>query len=148
MEYIFGISHDGFINNFMIWQPFTYMFLHGGWMHIFFNLLGLWMFAGELEIVWGRTKFIRYYLLSGVGAGLFIALMNYIAFINYGFICCILSEHQELFMRYCLLMPCSGRTGKFFFIFYCRLKLSIWLLHSVLWNFSELFLQLQVPAEI
>jgi len=79
MDIIFGISHNGFINNFMIWQPFTYMFLHGGWMHIFFNLLALWMFAGELEIVWGRTKFIKYYILSGIGAGLFIALLNYVS---------------------------------------------------------------------
>jgi len=84
MEYVFGISHDGFVHNFMIWQPFTYMFLHGGFMHIIFNLLGLWMFAGELEIVWGRKRFIRYYLISGVGAGLFIALMNYAAFTFYG----------------------------------------------------------------
>lgn len=84
MEYIFGISHNGFLNSLMIWQPFTYMFLHGGWMHIIFNLLGLWMFAGELELSWGRTRFIKYYLLSGVGAGIFIALMNYIAFVNYG----------------------------------------------------------------
>ena len=84
IEGIFGLSHDGFINRLMIWQPFTYMFLHGGWMHIFFNLIGLWMFAGELEIAWGRTKFLRYYILSGTGAGLFIALMNYVAFINFG----------------------------------------------------------------
>jgi len=84
IEYFLGLSHGGFVNNFMIWQPLTYMFLHGGWMHIFFNLLGLWMFAGELEIVWGRNTFLRYYILSGLGAGFFIAFMNYVAFVNYG----------------------------------------------------------------
>ncbi len=84
IEGLFGLSHNGFINNLMIWQPFTYMFLHGGWMHIFFNLIGLWMFAGDLEITWGRTKFIRYYLLSGFGAGLFIALMNYVTYVKFG----------------------------------------------------------------
>ena len=80
LEYTFGISHDGLFNSLMIWQPFTYMFLHGGWMHIIFNLIALWMFAGELEIKWGKKKFLKYYVLSGIGAGLFISLMNYIAY--------------------------------------------------------------------
>jgi membrane associated rhomboid family serine protease len=84
MEYIFGISYLGIFSDLMIWQPLTYMFLHGGWMHIIFNLIGLWMFAGELEIVWGRKKFIRYYIFSGIGAGLFISFMNYIAYTYYG----------------------------------------------------------------
>ena len=53
LEAIFGISHGGFAQNFMLWQPVTYMFLHGGWLHIFFNLLGLWMFGGELEQLLG-----------------------------------------------------------------------------------------------
>jgi len=83
MDYIFGISHWGLFSDLMIWQPLTYMFLHGGWMHIIFNLFFLWMFAGELEIAWGRKKFIRYYIFSGIGAGLFIACMNYIAFTYY-----------------------------------------------------------------
>ena len=85
LEYIFGISHGGLFINLMIWQPLTYMFLHGGWLHIIFNLIALWMFAGELENQWGTKKFIRYYILSGIGAGLFIALMNYIAYNSYGF---------------------------------------------------------------
>jgi membrane associated rhomboid family serine protease len=84
LEYIFGISYNGLFVNLWIWQPFTYMFLHGGLIHIIFNLIGLWMFAGELEIEWGRKKFIKYYILSGIGAGLFISLMNYIAYKSYG----------------------------------------------------------------
>ncbi|MCL1833293.1 MAG: rhomboid family intramembrane serine protease [Leptospirales bacterium] len=84
LEYTFGVSYPGLFTDFMIWQPLTYMFLHGGWMHIIFNLIALWMFAGELEIVWGKKTFIKYYILSGIGAGLFISLMNYIAFQYYG----------------------------------------------------------------
>ncbi len=83
MENLFGLHHAGFIEEFKIWQIFTYMFLHGGWLHIIFNLFALWMFAGELEQNWGGNLFLRYYLFSGIGAGLSIALMNYIAFINY-----------------------------------------------------------------
>lgn len=84
IEAIFGLSHGGFAQSFMLWQPFTYMFLHGGWLHIFFNLLGLWMFGGELEQIWGKGRFLRYYILSGVGAGLFIALMNYYVAMQFG----------------------------------------------------------------
>jgi len=55
---------------FMPWQLITYQFLHGGLMHLFFNMLALWMFGSELETLWGSTKFLIYYLLSGIGAGL------------------------------------------------------------------------------
>jgi membrane associated rhomboid family serine protease len=123
MEFIFGISYDGFLNKFMLWQPFTYMFLHGGWMHIFFNLLGLWMFAGELEIVWGRTKFVRYYILSGIGAGLFIAFMNYIAFVNYGSSAVTIGASGAIYavlLAYAVLWP--NREVLLYFLFPIKIK--------------------------
>lgn len=80
----FGISHKGFIQELKLWQIFTYMFLHGGWMHILFNLLAMWMFAGSLEQIWGSEKFIRYYLFCGTGAGVFIALMNWYVYAKTG----------------------------------------------------------------
>ncbi len=83
LEEVFGLSHIGFFDQFKIWQVFTYMFLHGGWMHILFNLLGLWMFAGELEQHWGTRSFIKYYLYCGTGAGFFIMLMNFFVFSKY-----------------------------------------------------------------
>lgn len=49
------------------WQILTYMFMHAGFLHIFFNMLGLWMFGAELENVWGSRKFLMYYLMCGVG---------------------------------------------------------------------------------
>ncbi len=55
---------------FLVWQLVTYLFLHGGFFHIFFNMLALWMFGVELENVWGTRRFITYYFLCGVGAGL------------------------------------------------------------------------------
>ncbi len=57
-------------NGFLIWQPVTYLFLHGGFFHIFFNLLALWFFGVELENVWGTRRFLGYYFLCGVGAAL------------------------------------------------------------------------------
>jgi membrane associated rhomboid family serine protease len=84
IEHLFGLNHVGFIQEFKLWQILTYMFLHGGWFHIIFNLLGLWMFAGELEQNWGGALFLRYYLITGIGAGFFIALMNYIIYAQNG----------------------------------------------------------------
>jgi rhomboid family protein len=55
---------------FLIWQLVTYLFLHGGFFHIFFNLLALWFFGVELENVWGTKRFLTYYFLCGIGAGL------------------------------------------------------------------------------
>lgn len=57
--------------NFYLWQLLSYQFIHGGIWHLFFNLFALWMFGVELESIWGSRKFLSFYLLSGVGAGLF-----------------------------------------------------------------------------
>jgi membrane associated rhomboid family serine protease len=51
-----------------IWQPFTYIFLHGGILHILFNLLYLAMFGADLEHSWGARKFYTYFFICGVGA--------------------------------------------------------------------------------
>ena len=59
-----------------LWQPFTYMWLHASMMHIFFNMFALWMFGGPLEQVWGSRRFLRFYLLCGVGAGFVILFWN------------------------------------------------------------------------
>ncbi len=76
VEHFFGLSHQGLVMEFKLWQPFTYMFLHGGFLHILFNLFSLWMFSGELEERWGSARFLRFYLAGGVGAGVCIAAMN------------------------------------------------------------------------
>ena len=51
-------------NGFMPWQVVTYAFLHGSIGHLFFNMLGLWMFGAELERVWGTKRFIHFYAAS------------------------------------------------------------------------------------
>jgi membrane associated rhomboid family serine protease len=67
-----GLVPSGVIPGLRIWQPFTYLFLHApdDFFHVLFNMLMLWMFGRELELVWGRARFVRYYFLTGVGAGL------------------------------------------------------------------------------
>jgi len=64
-----GLVPRGVTHAFRLWQPFTYLFLHGSFVHLFFNMLALWMFAGDLERVWGRRRFLNFYFFSGVGAG-------------------------------------------------------------------------------
>ena len=56
-----------------LWQPLSYMWLHGGFMHIAMNCFVLWMFGSELAMTWGKERFFRYYLLCGIGAGFLIA---------------------------------------------------------------------------
>ena len=68
----FGLVPSGVVPGLRIWQPVTYMFLHdvGYIWHIVVNMFMLWMFGRELELVWGRNRFLRYYFLTGVGAGI------------------------------------------------------------------------------
>ncbi|HVS97426.1 MAG TPA: rhomboid family intramembrane serine protease, partial [Puia sp.] len=51
-------------------QIITHMFMHGGWSHIIFNMLTLWMFGSILENYWGAKRFINFYLICGIGAAL------------------------------------------------------------------------------
>lgn len=56
--------------NFFPWQMVSYMFMHGGFGHILFNMLALWMFGMELENSWGARRFLIFYVVCGLGAGL------------------------------------------------------------------------------
>ncbi len=62
-----GITHWSFYP----WQLITYQFMHGGFAHIFFNMFALWMFGMEIEYIWGSKKFITFYLMCGIVAGIF-----------------------------------------------------------------------------
>lgn len=67
----FALSAEGVFGSFKIWQIVSYMFLHGDFWHIFFNMFILWMFGTELEHSWGTNEFLKYYFLTGVGGGIF-----------------------------------------------------------------------------
>jgi len=58
------------------WQLLSYAFLHGDILHLFFNMLALWMFGGELERLWGQRRFIHMLLASVVAAALVQLLFN------------------------------------------------------------------------
>ena len=66
------------VHSLAIWQLATYMFLHDpfGFSHILFNMLTLWMFGADLEREWGTRRFLRYYFLCGIGAGVCVVVAN------------------------------------------------------------------------
>ena len=67
-------------SEFHIYQFVTYMFLHGGFTHILFNMFALWMFGSVIERVWGPKKFLFYYICCGIGAGFTQELVQYITY--------------------------------------------------------------------
>jgi membrane associated rhomboid family serine protease len=72
----FGLVPSGVIPGLRIWQPVTYLFLHHDLWHLLINMLMLWMFGRELELVWGKNRFINYFFLCGIGAGLITVLVK------------------------------------------------------------------------
>jgi membrane associated rhomboid family serine protease len=74
----FGLVPLGIVPGLRIWQPFTYIFLHGGLWHLLINMLMLWMFGRELELVWGKKRFLNYFFLCGVGAGVIEVIVKFI----------------------------------------------------------------------
>lgn len=76
LTYLLGLTPSRFFSEFpnLLYQPLTYMFLHGGIGHIFFNMFVLWMFGTEIERSWGSKSFGRFYILAGL-AGAFLTLV-------------------------------------------------------------------------
>ncbi|MDH3217200.1 MAG: rhomboid family intramembrane serine protease [Candidatus Krumholzibacteria bacterium] len=74
---IFALTPRDVVQKFYFWQPLTYMFLHGGFFHLFFNMLMTWFLGHTLESVWGSQRFLKYYILCGLGGALFSVVFNF-----------------------------------------------------------------------
>jgi membrane associated rhomboid family serine protease len=63
-----------------LWRPFTYMWLHSihSPLHVVFNMFALWMFGSQMALHWGEQRFLRFYLVCGIGAGVLIATLPFI----------------------------------------------------------------------
>ncbi|MBI4372078.1 MAG: rhomboid family intramembrane serine protease [Elusimicrobia bacterium] len=70
IELIFGLVPREVVSQHWVWQPVTYLFLHGSVWHLLFNLFALWMFGMPVQAQWGGGEFLKYYFLCGVGAAL------------------------------------------------------------------------------
>ena len=75
-----GLVPELVLHKFWVWQLATYMFLHGGIFHIVFNMLALWMFGAELERRWGTREFLKFYFVTGIGAGALTVLFSTLPF--------------------------------------------------------------------
>ena len=68
------------VTHYYLWQLVTYSFLHGGIGHILFNMLALWMFGVELERKWGTRYFLKFYFVTGIGAGVLTVVFAQLPF--------------------------------------------------------------------
>jgi membrane associated rhomboid family serine protease len=71
-----ALSAVAAVKYFLIYQIFTYMFVHFGVMHILFNMVGLWFFGVPIEQSWGTRAFVKFYLYCGLVAGICVLLVN------------------------------------------------------------------------
>ena len=72
----FGLMPAEVTEKYYLWQLVTYMFLHGGFFHILFNMFGLYMFGSELEATWGTREFTKFFFLCGIGGALASVLVS------------------------------------------------------------------------
>ncbi len=77
---LLGLTPALVLTGLRVWQPFTYLFVHGGFSHILINMLILWMFGVQLERLWGTRFFLRYYLVAGVGAAVVTLVVSLLPF--------------------------------------------------------------------
>lgn len=77
LEEILGLRPAWVVERLWVWQFLTYMFLHGGFFHLLFNMFVLWMFGTQIERLWGPTRFLHYYLVCGLGAAALSFVFNY-----------------------------------------------------------------------
>jgi membrane associated rhomboid family serine protease len=80
IENMLGL-HFFLSSDFNLGQLITYMFMHANFSHIFFNMFAVWMFGRVLEQVWGPKRFLTYYLICGIGAGLIQELVQYVEYL-------------------------------------------------------------------
>jgi membrane associated rhomboid family serine protease len=71
-----GLVPQWVLHDLRIYQVVTYMFIHAGLFHILFNMLALWMFGTELERIWGTRFFLKFYFITGIGAGCLTILLS------------------------------------------------------------------------
>jgi rhomboid family protein len=76
----FGLVPAAVLGELQIWRLVSYMFLHSGIFHILFNMLALWMIGSELEHRWGTRYFLKFYFVTGVGAGILTVLFSLLPF--------------------------------------------------------------------
>jgi membrane associated rhomboid family serine protease len=110
LEWYLGLRPADTLGRLHLWQLSTYMFLHGGLFHILFNMLALWMFGTELERIWGTRYFLKFYFVTGIGAGALTVLFSLLPFgfaqqLQYSIIIGASGAIYGLLLAYALYFP-------------------------------------------
>jgi len=116
---IFGLRPRTFLRG-AVWQPVTYLFMHGDLWHILFNMLTLWMFGADLEREWRLRRFLKYYFLCGAGAGVCVIVVNMFSGMGHSLTIGSSGAIYGILLAFGLLFP--TRTVYFSFLFPIQAK--------------------------
>ncbi|MBZ5556057.1 MAG: rhomboid family intramembrane serine protease [Acidobacteriia bacterium] len=116
----FGLVPVQVVHEFRVWQLVSYMFLHGGLFHILFNMLALWMFGTDLERRWGTRFFLKFYFVTGIGAGVLTVLFSLLPFgfaqqVHYSIVIGASGAIYALLLAYAMYFP--DRRIYMYFVF-------------------------------
>lgn len=81
LNHMLGL-HFFMASDFKLYQLITYMFLHADLEHIFFNMFAVWMFGRTLELIWGPKRYLTYYIVCGIGAGIIQEIVQYVEYVT------------------------------------------------------------------
>ena len=134
-----GLHYIG-ASDFRPYQFVTYMFMHGSFAHIFFNMFALWMFGNSIENVWGPKRFLIFYFVCGIGAGLTQELVQYIQLrdiiANYQFI--KIGNNSYPVDEYLNMLTTVGASGAVY---------GILLAFGMMWPNSRIYIYFAIPVK-
>jgi membrane associated rhomboid family serine protease len=122
----FGLVPAHVWDDFYLWQLFTYQFLHGGLLHLLFNMLALWMFGCDLERRWGSRFFLKYYFVCAIGGGVLNTL------ILPGQVAPSIGASAGIYgilLAYGLIYP--NQIVYFYFLFPIKMKHFVWIIGGI-----------------
>jgi membrane associated rhomboid family serine protease len=134
-----GLHYIG-ASDFKPYQFVTYMFMHGNFAHIFFNMFALWMFGNSIENAWGPKRFLIFYMVCGIGAGLTQELVQYIQLRdlveNYQYV--KLNGHSIPVGDYLNMLTTVGASGAVY---------GILLAFGMMWPDSRIYIYFAIPIK-
>lgn len=133
--YYFGLLPAAVVKSGWVWQLGTYLFLHGDIWHLVFNMLALWMFGSPIEGIWGGKRFLRYFLITGIGAGIASVIFSF----NSGFIIGCSGAVYGVLAAFAVMFPEAELLV--FFLFPMKAKH-----YCLLFGAIELFFSLSSPG--
>ena len=134
-----GLHYIG-ASDFRPYQFVTYMFMHGSFAHLFFNMFALWMFGNSIENVWGPKRFLVFYFVCGIGAGLTQELVQHIQFSD------LIQNYQYVRMgnrsipvdEYLNMVTTVGASGAVY---------GILLAFGMMWPNSRIYIYFAIPVK-